>query len=185
MEDNMIIELYNKRDESAISESQTKFGKYCYSIAYNILYCHEDCEECVNDTWLRTWKVIPPEKPRSLRAFFGRITRNLALDRYRYNTSDVRSREITVSLDELGDCVSSREDIEREITAAELGKSLNKFLSVLSVRDRNVFIMRYYYLKKPSEIAEAFGMKENYVRNLLSRTRKVLKEHLKKEGFEV
>lgn len=37
MTDREIIELYNQRDERAIKETQTAYGKYCEKIAYNIL----------------------------------------------------------------------------------------------------------------------------------------------------
>ena len=79
MEDSRIIELFFARDEKAISETHGKYGRYCYSIAYNILAVNEDCEECVNDTLMKAWNAIPPQKPKKLSAFLGRITRNLEM----------------------------------------------------------------------------------------------------------
>lgn len=83
MDDRQIIELYFCRDERAIAESDKKYGAYCQTIAYNVLEDRESAEECVSDTWWKSWRAIPPQLPNCLRAFFGRITRNLALDRYR------------------------------------------------------------------------------------------------------
>ena len=91
MDDKRIIELYQKRSEAAISETANKYEKYCYYIAYHILYSEEDCEECVNDTYLRAWEAIPPQCPEKLSAFLGKITRNLALNRYKYYLREKRS----------------------------------------------------------------------------------------------
>lgn len=92
MEDSKIIELYENRDQQAISQSDIKYGGYCYSVGYNILGVREDTEECVNETWLRAWNSIPPQKPRMLSAFFGRITRNIAFDRYRASKTAKRGK---------------------------------------------------------------------------------------------
>ena len=186
MEDTRIIELYNARDEDAIRESDQKYGKLCYAIAENILKNRPDSEECVNDTWMRAWNVIPPEKPFSLRAFFSRITRNLALDRYREQQSEKRGRgELPLALEELSECVAAPHDTEEEVELRALGKAIEGFLDELPSRDRNIFLCRYYYTYSMGEIAKAFGMRENYLRNLLSRLRKKLAEHLRKEDFHL
>ncbi|MBQ7354869.1 MAG: sigma-70 family RNA polymerase sigma factor [Clostridia bacterium] len=186
MEDSKIIILYNQRDEAAIAETQTKYGAYCFTIAANILHSLPDSEECVNDTWLRAWNAIPPEKPNSLRAFLGRITRNLAFDRYRSRRSAQRGGdEVTLALEELSDCIASRDTVEGQAELRALGESIDRFLSELSVRDRNVFLCRYYYTYSTAEIAAQLGLRENYLRNLLSRLRIRLQKHLEKEGFEL
>ncbi len=185
MEDSKIIALYNQRDESAIVETDVKFGAYCFIIADNILHSRPDSEECVNDTWLRAWNAIPPEKPNSLRAFLGRITRNLAFDRFRARKSEQRGKdEVVLALEELSDCIADRSsNVEEQAELRALGQSIDQFLSKLSSRDRNVFLCRYYYSYSTEEIAARFGMRENYLRNLLSRLRKRLKKHLEKEDF--
>ena len=108
MEDNQIIQLYFDRSEDAISQTAVKYGKYCHTIAYNILHNFEDSEECVNDTYWKAWGIIPPRRPKKLAAFLGKITRNLSLDKYRHYTADKRGGgEFSIALDELGDCASS------------------------------------------------------------------------------
>ena len=108
MEDNQIIQLYFDRSEEAISQTAVKYGKYCHTIAYNILHNFEDSEECVNETYWKAWGIIPPRRPKKLAAFLGKITRNLSLDMYRrYNADKRGGGEMAVALDELGDCVSS------------------------------------------------------------------------------
>ena len=116
MDDRQIIELYNERSETAISETADKYGKYCYYIAYHILYNEQDSEECVNDTYLKTWQAIPPQCPNKLSAFLGRITRNLALNRYRYYIKEKRGYgQTSLVLDELQECVPSGNSTEQAI----------------------------------------------------------------------
>lgn len=185
MDDNTIITLYNDRDERAIAETERKYGRFCMTVAQNILASREDSEECVNDTWLKTWNAIPPQNPSCLRAFLGRITRNLALDRYRRNAAQKRNSELTVALEELDGCLSGGATPEEESALRALGESINRFLTTLTVRDRDVFLCRYYYTYPIRQIAERHRMRENYLRNLLSRTVRKLREHLEKEGFAV
>ena len=104
MEDQQIIELYWARSEQAIRESETKYGAFCLSIARNILAQEQDAEECVNDTWLRAWNAMPPQRPGILSAFFGKLTRNLSLDRWRYNRAAKRGGpQVETALEELGE----------------------------------------------------------------------------------
>lgn len=186
MEDSKIIELYNARDEKAIAETDSKYGAHCRMIAINILQSREDTEECVNDTYLKMWHAIPPALPMSLRAFVTRITRNLALDRYRSKSRDKRGGgEVEFSLEELSGFISDMSDTEEAYKAKELSESIDRFLHKLSERDRDIFVARYYFFCSASEIASKLRMNENYVWNILSRTRKKLKDHLEKEGYTV
>ena len=185
MEDRLIIALFEERNEDALAQTVKKYGAYCHSVAYNVLRSREDSEECVNDALLRVWNNIPPQKPLCLRAFLGRITRNLAFDRFRQRKTREGVCEGAVALEELGECVSDTPTPLEEAEAARLRESIQRFLGRLSKRDRDIFLCRYFYSYTAAEIAKAQGMKENYVRNLLSRIRQKLKEHLEKEGFSL
>lgn len=81
--DEAIISLYFDRDERAIAETDRKYRRHLFVIAYNIVSDAEDSEECVSDTYLQTWNAIPPHRPKHLRAFLTKITRRLALDIHR------------------------------------------------------------------------------------------------------
>ena len=182
MEDRDIIEMYFARDERAISETSSKYGSYCGSIAMNILGSREDTEECVNDTWLRAWNSIPPHRPNLLRVFLGKIARNLALDRYKARTAEKRmGGEFAMSLDELDDCIGTVD--ERE--SAEIGESISRFLRTQPKETRSVFVCRYFYCDSISDIARRFGISEAKVKTLLFRTRSKLKIHLEGEGITV
>lgn len=186
MDDCAIIGLYNARSEDAITETAKKYGGYCYSIAYNILHSDEDSEECVNDTYLRAWNAIPPQKPSVLSAFLGKITRNLSLDRYRKYTSEKRGAgEIPLALDELGECVQSTDSVEKTVNDRELTEALNRFLTSLTAEKRKIFMRRYWYLSPVKEIAADFGFTESKVKMILFRTREGLREFLEKEGINI
>lgn len=184
MEDKQIIELYNKREETAIEQTAEKYGKYCFSIANNILHNDEDSEECVNDTWLKAWNAIPPTVPMYLRVFLGKITRNLSFDKYRASHSESRGGgEFPVVLDELAEVVAGSYDVEKQYEQKELVKAINTYLKKLPERDCNIFIRRYFYAEETGKIAKRYGIKESNVLMILSRTRKKLHTFLKKEDF--
>ncbi len=181
MEDEEIYTLYFQRNEGAIAATHQKYGKWCHGIAYRILHSREDTEECVSDTYLAAWNHIPPEKPNIFRVWLGRITRNLALDRWRYWSAEKRGgAETALALEELGDCVSGTDTVETE--TGEIQRVIDAFLSQLPEKQRNIFLLRYWHMYRLREIAEAYHMSENGVRSLLFRLRKKLKEQLLKEG---
>ena len=184
MEDHNIVDLYWFRDENAISETDKKYGSYCNTIANNILYNLEDSKECVNDTYLKTWNSIPPTRPKILKAFLGKITRNLAFNKYKHNHVMKRGNgEIAVVLDELAECVSGVDDVEQEIDRRELVATINSFLETLPPKKRNIFICRYWYSDSVSSIARRYEMTESNVSVTLNRLRSKLKEYLSERGY--
>ena len=184
MEEEQIVELYFRREETAISATEERYGGYCRSIASNILHSREDAEECVNDTWLRAWNAIPPQRPQRLRLFLGRITRNLSFDRYLAGRTQKRGGgEIALVLEELDECIPSASSAEQPVLERELSESVNRFLHSLPERACAVFLSRYWYGKPIREIAERFSMTENSVKTGLFRSRAKLKDHLEKEGY--
>ena len=186
MEDSQIIQLFWNRDEAAIGETSRKYGSYCHTIARNILHNEEDSEECVNDTYLNAWNALPPQRPGILSAFLGKITRNLAFDRYSFLHAQKRGGgEIDAVLDEIADIVSDKEDVEQVIDGKELIAAINSFLSSLPSDKRKMFVQRYWYSEKISTIAAHFGIADNACSVRLSRLREQLKKDLTERGFEV
>lgn len=184
MEDRQIIELYWQRNADAISETASKYGAYCFQVADNILHDAEDSEECVNDTWLRAWDAMPPACPNALRMFLAKIIRNLSFDRFRArNTKKRGSGEITLVLGELEECLAGGTDVQTAYEGKELGQCIRCFVRGLSERDGNVFVRRYFFTEPVSTIAGRYGLTENNVMVILSRTRKKLRLELMKEGY--
>lgn len=183
LDDNKIIDLYVQRDESAISETAEKYGAYCNKIAYNILLDSFDSEECVNDTYMRTWNSVPPTIPRVFSAFLAKITRNIAIDKYKSKSAAKRSA-YTESLEELCECVGEG-DISDRLDAAAIGAAISRFLLGESEISRRIFVRRYFFEDSISEIARAHFMSEGNVKTTLHRTRKRLKEFLEKEDVYV
>ncbi|MGI6687312.1 MAG: RNA polymerase sigma factor [Christensenellales bacterium] len=184
MEDDQIIDLYWARSECAIAETENKYGRYCHTIAYNILRNDQDAEECLNDTYIKAWDVMPPQRPNHLAAFLGRITRNLSLDRYRMNRAGKRiPGQIPLVLSELEDCIPAEESVEKIIDDMALTESLERFLYALPRLKRNIFIRRYWYLSSIKEIAHAYGMSESKTISMLHRLRLQLKTHLREDNI--
>lgn len=183
MEDNEIIELYWQRDQRAIFESQSKYQRYCSVIADNILNCREDTEECVEDTWMRAWGSIPPNRPSRLRVFLGKITRNLAIDRYRRRkAAKYGEGQIALCLDELAECIGTDESIVDDIALKE---ALNGFLRGLNRQAREIFMLRYWYMFSVKDAARCCNTSEGAMKMSLKRTREKLRDHLEKEGFVI
>ena len=184
MEDSAIIDLYWAREERALNETDSKYGGMCRTIAFNILRDRWDSEECVNDTWLRAWNAMPPQRPFVLRAFLGKIARNLSLKVYEKNHAQKRGGgQVALALEELEDCFS--DGPETALEEAELTRLLDRFLRQLPQKDCCVFVRRYWYLDSIMEIAARYHMALGSVKSSLHRSRKKLKEYLEQEGIFV
>ena len=186
MDDEKIVQLYLERNEQAIPETASKYGRYCTSIANNILGNNEDAEECVNDTYFNTWNTIPPHKPKMLSTFLGKIVRNLAFNKYKYYTAEKRGGgEIDLVLDELANCVSAKDDVVQAYEYHELVSGINEFLNELPERKRNIFVCRYWYADSISVIAKRYNMSNTAVSMMLNRLRSELQDYLVKKGYEL
>lgn len=184
MEDTEIVELYFAREERAIQETDSKYGGYCYSIAYNILTNRQDAEESVSDTYMAAWNAIPPSHPSLLAAFLGKITRRLSIDQWRKRNAYKRTGgEIVLALEELDQVVSDSETPEAAVTRKELAASLNRYFDSLPETERSVFLCRYWYLDSISQIAEKTGFTTSKVASMLHRMRGNLRKQLAKEGL--
>jgi RNA polymerase sigma-70 factor (ECF subfamily) len=187
MEDEKIINLFWTRREEAIAEVSGKYFRYCYKIAWNILMNHEDSEECVSDTWVSTWKSIPPQRPSVLSAFLGKITRGHAIDLLRKKKSRKRISPETLEIFKESDAITKSfyENPELYCEWKELLQVLNDFLYALPEKHRDIFIRRYWYFDSIEKIAERHNCSRNTVTSSLFRTRKKLEvtiQNYRKEG---
>jgi len=184
MNDKAIVDLFWNRSEQAIVETGNKYGKYCYSIAYNILTNPEDAEESVNDTYMDAWNCIPPNRPSILATFLGKITRRISIDCYRNRTAKKRGGgELPLVLEELQECIASSDTVEQEVEATHLSEVINSFVRGLSHTEQKVFLCRYWYMDSVASICVQFRFSESKVKSMLYRTREKLKVLLEKEGF--
>lgn len=184
MTDNEIIKLYFDRSERAIEETNRAYGRYCRYISFEILRDNEDCEEIVNDTYLKTWESIPPKNPPSLKNFLGKIVRTLSINRLEYNNAQKRGGgQLDAVLEELQGCIPSHDEKDED---GELIRGvINDFLRSLPEEKRKIFVRRYWYMSPISEIADDFDMSEGKVKMILMRERKNLRKLLEKEGVTV
>lgn len=184
LSDEQIVQHYWDREEIAITETDTKYGRYLFKIAYNILNDRLDCEECLNDTYLGAWNSIPPTRPKVFPSFISKITRNVAVDKYRHKSSGKKiPSEFLVSLDELDESIPYEGTLEQERAVAEIAKILNTYLWELKENERFAFVCRYYYSDKIAEIAKMMNVSTRTVLRMLSSMRERLKVTLEKEGY--
>ncbi len=181
MEDNRIIILYNERNETAITETKDKYGKLVRKISYEILRNDEDTEECENTTYLSTWNAIPPSVPKSLCAFICKIARNTAIDMLR----KLCRRRAENIYDELEEIIGDNSDPQDILEANQLTTFIDRYLSTIKSRNRQIFLMRYYCNMSMHTIGDCFNLNENAVRAQLMRTREGLRVYLKEKGIEV
>ena len=186
MDDEKIVELYFRRDEKAIEETDFKYKKYLFSIAYNVLHDRLDCEECLNDTYLGAWNAMPPSRPHVLKAFLMTITRRLAMKRYQSKLrQSVIPAEMTVSLSELEDFVAGDEDVGTDFDAERLGRVISDFVRSLSERRQFIFMSRYYVADPIDTIASDLNISRSMVNKELAAIRSALKETIESEGYSI
>ena len=185
MEDSAILDLYFARSEDAIRETAAKYGRMLMSVSMRILRSKEDADECVSDTYMKTWNSIPPTRPNVFSAFLTKITRNVSLDKYDAMHADKRGAgEIAAVLDELEECIAdSRIPVPGE--GMELREILNSFLEKEKPEARKIFVRRYFFGSEVKEIAEIYGIGESKVKMSLARSRERLKACLEEEGVTV
>lgn len=183
MKDDRIIELLFERDESGLRAAEEKYSDICHVVASNILNSREDCEECLNDTLLAVWQSIPPESPQSLRAYMTRIIRNLALKRSRDTNVWKRRANVQMVGDELLAIIPDGTDLAVEYESKRIGEILNSFLEKSPQKEREIFVMRYWFNESIAGISENAGFSESKTKSLLMRMRGRLAEELRKEGI--
>ena len=184
LSDQEIIALYWAKDEQAIAETDLKYRKYLFSIAYNILHESADCEECLNDTYIGAWNAIPPARPILLQSFLSTIMRRTAINRFNANKCQKRiASEFTVSLSELEDFIADDGDMTAEIETKELAKSISNFVRSLPDRQMFIFVSRYYIADPISTISKELGCSVSTVKREIEAIKIGLKKHLESEGY--
>ena len=174
-----IVLLLESRDETALLLLKERYSEYCYTIIYGILRDHGEAEEVLNDVWLRVWNSVPPAKPRCLRAYLAKVSRNIALDRVKFQGAKKR-RASTLPLEEIGEILPTKLS---ETEQADLRDALNRFIKDLDTEEQRIFLRRYWYNETVEELAQAFHCSQSRITGILFRTRKKLRKFLKKEGY--
>lgn len=184
MTDEEILTLFFQRDENAIEQTRLKYHAYCEKIMKQILKDRQDREECWNETLLRVWNAIPPQKPENFKMYLAACARNLAFSYYRRLTAQKRGGgEVELALEELSECVQISETPEDSVLARDLGAAVNQFLKTLDAKERGIFLRRYFFTERTKEIAKRYGLRESNVLMILSRVRKKLTLYLSQEGY--
>lgn len=185
MDDSLIIELFRKQDTSAVKEAERKYGKLLLKLAMGILCSNEEAEEVLNDTLLVAWDNIKISPPENLSAYLCKITRNIALKKYRYSKAKKRNSEYTLSIEEIGDIFPSDESPENTYSYEETKEAVFRFIRSLDEQSRKIFLRRYWYFDSVKDIARTFSLSESNVKTSLFRIKQNLKKYLKEEGVDI
>ena len=181
--DTLIIEMYFDRDENAIKETDKKYGAYLLKLGRNILYNRCDSEECLNDTYKKTWDSIPPARPRILKAFLSKIMRNISLDKLRDKNSAKRVPEHLIdSIDDYSS-IAATSAPDEEYESWMIGSAINSYLEKTSERNNYIFMSKYFFFMSNVEIAKKLGCHENTIRRELNEIKEELRAHLEKYGI--
>ena len=178
MDDARIVALFFKRDERAIAVFEKQYKNLCLSVAFSVLGDHGAAEECVNDVCFRLWNAIPPENPRSLKAYAVKITRNIALN-YLEKENAVKRSTVLVDLNE---CLA---ESTPDMNEGEIAKMIDSFLETQTPLAAKIFVRRYYYSETIRDIATKLGISENKATKQLSKLRKELKRYLTERGISL
>ena len=184
MEDEKIIALYFTRNEQAVKETDTAYGRKLYVLSNNILNNREDAEESVSDTYMEAWKSIPPKRPKYFYAFLAAICRHVSFDRLDWRMAAKRNAEVVALTQEMENCIPAKCQ-DTQLDRMELRRVLEAFLEDLSKENRLIFLRRYLYVDTVAEIAARYGISESKVKTQLHRTRAKLHTYLAKEGIHV
>lgn len=186
LSDEQIIDLYFAREEKAIAETDKKYCEYLHAVAYHILYNDQDVEECLQDTYLKTWNSIPPQRPRALRAFLAKITRNLSLDRIeRIGRQKRVPGEACQPLDEVQEFLPDPLDLDRELQDETVARIITQYLDEANDRRMYIFTSRYFFSLTIGQIAKRLGCSQSLVSKELAAIRQELRAKLEEEGISV
>ncbi len=186
MNDEMIVDLYLQRDESAIAQTTSKYGTQLKHISFNILQNLQHAQECENDTYLSAWNSIPPKNPRTyLFSFLAKIMRNISINLYNKNKAQKRLAHVVELTKEMEECIPSPTEAECNISNDELCQTINAFLNTLTKEERNIFVMRYWFAEPIKAICAKFKISESKVKSQLFRTRNKMKKYFESEGVEL
>ncbi len=184
MTDEAIIALLEQRDESALRAIERRYGGAGRNIAAQILGSEEDAQEVFQDTLMRIWNAIPPERPESLFSYLCTVLRRICYNRREKSLREKRGGgQQALVLDELDEITADSMNVEEIVSEHLLRDAVNRFLSELKPEARSVFIQRYGNQRPVQQIADLYGLSESKVKVTLLRTRKKLRAYLKKEGL--
>ena len=145
MTDNAIVDLFFARDEEAITECDKKYGTPLRSFGARLTNDTYTSEECVNDTYMKTWSTVPPTDPRDyLFAYLSKIMRNKCIDRLKSQDRIKRGAAFTTLSSELTEATPSGETSDSLAIRNELSALISAYLRGVKNEWREIFVMRYF-----------------------------------------
>jgi len=185
LEGEKIIELYCQGSESAIIESEKKYGAAIKRLSFGITDSMEDAAECLNDTLMTAWKTVATVKPDNLGSYLFKIARNLSLDMLRKQNTAKRQENMAVALSELEDCIPDKSVCAQAVEGNELSEVIDEWLASIDKDKRQIFMRRYFLMEPVEVLSKKLGVKKNTAASILRRLRKYLKKYLEEKGYSI
>ncbi len=185
LEDEKIVDLLYVHDESGLEETKNKYESLLSSLAIGIVRNQDDSSECVNDTYLKIWNVIPPNKPQFYKAFICKIVRQISIDKYRYNHRKARNSDNVVMLSDLDYEISDNSSIEDQVSERQLINKINDFIGNLDIESQVLFVRKYFLFEETKSLSERFDINESNINVKLFRIKTKLRNYLEKEGYVI
>lgn len=185
LEGEKIIELYCQGSESAIIESEKKYGAAIKRLSFGITDSMKDAAECLNDTLMTAWKTVATVKPDNLGSYLFKIARNLSLDMLRKQNTAKRQENMAVALSELEDCIPDKSVCAQAVEGNELSEVIDEWLASIDKDKRQIFMRRYFLMEPVEVLSKKLGVKKNTAASILRRLRKYLKKYLEEKGYSI
>lgn len=183
MEDEKIVGLLYEHNDDGLKAVKEKYENFLVSFSKQIVNNEDDALECVNDVYMKLWDTIPPYKPTYLKSFILKITRQISIDKYRYNHRKTKDNNNVTYLSDLDFEVKDNRNVESEVQERLFVSKINEFIETLDTTTQILFIRRYFFFETTKSLSEKFKISETNINVKMLRVKKNLKKFLEREGY--
>ncbi len=152
----------------------TKYERYVYKIAYDILGNNEDAETATIDTfWYFARRIaeIDTSNEYAIRGYIARTVKHRAL-----NIIETRSAKPVILDISSFDNIAGSEDIAQKITSDEQYKRIFGIIERMPVKQRDIIMLKLVNSLKFKEIAQALNIPLSTVKSLYRRGIETIKK---------
>jgi RNA polymerase sigma-70 factor (ECF subfamily) len=175
-----LAELAKAGDENAFADLVRGRTDSVVAFLRRMLGDTEDARDVAQLTFLRVWENLPRYDPTwAFSTWLFRIAGNLAIDALR--ARGTRARTLAESLRVVrGGLLAAEPEAPLRLSREEIRRVFDACATVLSEKQRLVFVLREMEEKESREVAEIVGCRESTVRNHLFQARRLLREELRR-----
>ena len=155
MSDREILELYNKGErQQAFNILVRTYSERMYWHARQMVFDHEDANDILQNSFIKVWEALPNFRGESkLYTWLYRIVANESL-------TFLKKRRIhsILSFENYSQSIENKLIADPLFNGNKLQLALQKAVSALPPKQRNVFILKFFQELKYDEISEITGI---------------------------